>query len=252
MLQLVMKGEIDLWSFSIADIAKAFLKMLTEQDDNEPTVNLEEATEFLVIAATLVELKTRRLLPQSTDLDLDDEFDGIYDRDLLLARLVESHTFRTAGERLQAMIIEAAQSHPREVGVLEDRFKELRPDALADVTSQDLRNAFRGISKPVPDPIVDISHINQITITVEDAVNELVNELTKLKKASFRRLTSGLTDRIEVVVRFLGVLELIKQGLADVRQSAIFAEIVIVWIGGKKRPEPIEPEMASITRNGQY
>src|SRR3954452_15580488 len=137
LLHLILSQQVELYEISLTTIIDAYLGELDRMD----TLDLDIATEFLLIAATLVELKTRRLLPGDADLDLDDELALWEERDLLLARLLECKTFKDAAMTLQRMADEAGRSHPRTSG-LEDRFLELTPDVLAGVSAEDLRAAF--------------------------------------------------------------------------------------------------------------
>jgi segregation and condensation protein A len=202
--------------------------------------NLDIATEFLLIAATLVELKTRRLLPGDDDVDLDDELSLWEERDLLLARLLECKTFKDAAIALQRLALEAGRSHPRVAG-LEERFADTAPDLLAGVTADDLRTAMLQALAPRPAPRVDLDHVAPIRASVTDAVAELVDELPRAGRITFRALTGGLVDRLEVVVRFLAVLELFKQGLVDLDQPGTFGEITIVWLGDRGGTDVLTP-----------
>lgn len=228
LLHLILREQVQIYDVSIARITDAFVAEI----DSMAECDLEAATEFLVIAATLVEMKVKRLLPAEVAVDLDDEFDGYSERDLLLARLMECSMFRHASEQMRRLAAEAGRSRPRRVGLVEERWLALAPDLLDKVTPTDLRDAYLRAAAPRAAPRVDIAHITPISVTVGDAVAELVDELTRHKRATFRRLTTGIDDRIGLVVRFLAVLELVKQGLADVEQATTFGEIVIVWTGG--------------------
>jgi segregation and condensation protein A len=134
LLHLILREQVDLYEVRLSHIVDVFLAELERIE----VTDLDLATEFLLIAATLVELKSRRLLPGDADLDLDDELALWEERDLLLARLLECKTFKDAAATLQRMADEAGRSHPRLAG-LEDRFLELAPDVLAGVTPHDLR-----------------------------------------------------------------------------------------------------------------
>ena len=228
LLHLILREQVDLYEINLADIVDAYLGELERME----RCDLEVATEFLLIAATLVELKARRLLPDDSDIDLDDEFGLWEERDLLLSRLVECKTFKDAAGILRRLSAEASRSYPRRVGVVEDRFMSLAPDLLENITAEDLRAAFMRATAPRPVPRVDLSHITPIAISVADAVEELIDELPRMQSVTFRDLTDQLVDRIEVVVRFLAVLELFKQGLADLQQASTFGEITVVWMGG--------------------
>ena len=227
LLQLILREQVEIYDISIARITDAFLAEI----EHAPDCDLETATEFLLIAATLVEMKVKRLLPAEAAVDLDDELEAVSERDLLLARLLEGNTFRDASQTLRRLFQEAARSHPRTVGVTEDRWLMLAPAVLEGVSPTDVRAAYRRAVAPRTAPRVDTTHITPISLTVGDAVAELIEELTNHRRATFRRLTVGIDDRLELVVRFLAVLELVKQGLADVQQATTFGDIVISWTG---------------------
>ncbi len=226
LLHLILREQVDLYDISLTKIVDSYLRELEAME----TFNLEVATEFLLIAATLIELKTRRLLPGDDDLDLDDELALWSERDLLLTRLVECKTFKDAAAALQGLANEAARSVARVAGP-DDRFIDLTPDLLAGVTPADVRTAFLRAVTPKPQVRIDLDHVAPIRASVTDAVVELMEELPLAGTISFRELTGALVDRLEVVVRFLAVLELFKQGFVDVDQPRTFGDIQIVWLG---------------------
>jgi segregation and condensation protein A len=228
LLHLILREQVDLYEVSLSDIVDAYLAELERIE----TCDLEIATEFLLIAATLVELKARRLLPGDDRLDLDDELGLWEERDLLLARLLECKTFKDAARELAELSTVAGRSFARTAG-MEEPFLELAPDLMAGVTPDKLRAAFLKAVTPRPVPTIDLSHVAPIRASVFDAVTELVDELPRVGRITFRRLTEGLVDRIEIVVRFLAVLELYKQGMVDIDQPARFGDIEIRWTGGE-------------------
>ena len=228
LLQLILREKVELYDVPIARITDAFLAEI----DRMSGCDLEVATEFLLIAATLVDMKVKRLLPTEIAVDLDDELDGISERDLLLARLSECSTFRHASQRLRGLLEAAAKSRPRRVGAIEERWLLLAPAILEGVSPEEVRAAYLRAAAPAPVPRVDIAHITPISLTVGDAIAELVEELARVKRVTFRRLTSGIDDRLGLVVRFLALLELVKQGLADLEQATTFGDIVVSWTGG--------------------
>ena len=231
LLHLIVRDQVDLYEVSISTIVDAYLAELDRLlATSEGRLDLEVATEFLLIAATLVELKARRLLPGIEDADLDDELGLWEERDLLLAKLLECKTFKDAAAALSRLGEEAGRSHPRTAG-LEDRFLDLTPDLLAGVTPQSLRAAFLRAVTPKPVPTVDVSHLHISTASVAAAMEELLDELPRAGRITFRRLTAGLVERLEVVVRFLALLELFKQGLVDLDQPRSFGELEIAWVG---------------------
>jgi segregation and condensation protein A len=198
-------------------------------------LDLDVATEFLLIAATLVELKAKRLLPGDDDIDLDEELALWEERDLLLARLLECKTFKDAALALAVLAEDAGRSYPRTAG-LEERYLALAPDLLAGVTPEHLHAAFLRATAPKPVPRVELEHVAPIRASVTDAVEELLDELPRIGRISFRRLTGSLVEKLEVVIRFLAVLELFKQGLVELDQATNFGELTISWIGGDGDP----------------
>jgi segregation and condensation protein A len=226
LLHLILREEVELYDVSLKVIVDEFLAELERMEG----LDLDAATEFLLIAATLVELKARRLLPGDENLDLDEELALWEERDLLLSRLVECKTFKDASIVLQRMIGEASRSWPRRSG-LEDHFLDLTPDILEGIEPDDVREAFLRAIQPRPKPNIDLDHVAPIRASVTDAVKELAGELPLLGRTSFRRLTDHCVERLEVVVRFLAVLEMYKQGLVEIEQFDTFGDIQVRWLG---------------------
>jgi segregation and condensation protein A len=226
LLHLILKEQVDLYEVSLSHIVDAYIVEIERMDE----LDLDLATEFLLIAATLVELKARRLLPDECDLDLDDELALWEERDLLLARLLECKTFKDAAVVLRRIELDAARSFPRVAG-MEERFADMAPDLLEGITVDALREAYLKASEPKPVPRVHMDHVAPIRLSVAEAVEELIDELPRVGRIGFRELTSGLVERLEVVVRFLAVLEMFKQGYVDIHQAATFGDIAIVWLG---------------------
>ena len=229
LLHLILREQVDLYEVNLSEIVDAYLVELERMEH----LDLEVATEFLLIAATLVELKARRLLPEDSEIDLDDELGLWEERDLLLARLIECKTFKDAALILRKLSAAASRSYPRHCGPVEDHFLSLAPDLLERTTPDDLRAAYLRAAAPKPTVRVDVSHITPIKVTVEEAVEELIAALPRVGSMTFRELTSEFVDRIEVVVRFLAVLELFKQGVVELDQTATFGDITVVWTGSE-------------------
>jgi segregation and condensation protein A len=226
LLHLILREQVDLYEVSLSRIVDAYLAEV----ERRQVVDLDVATEFLLIAATLVELKARRLLPGREDMDLDEELALWEERDLLLARLLECKTFKDAAGVLRRLSDRASRSFPRRVGP-EEQFVALTPDLLEGITAADVARAFLRATAPRPVPRVDLTHVAPIRVSVADAVVELVDELPRIGRISFRRLTSGLIERLEVIVRFLALLELFKQGLVELEQADACGDIEVLWLG---------------------
>jgi segregation and condensation protein A len=227
LLQLILKEQVDIYEVNISRIVDAYLVEIEKMQSDEE-LDLDVITGFLLIAATLVELKARRLLPNQADMDLDEELALWEERDLLLARLLEAKTFKDVAAVFARLAAEADRSFPRAVGA-DERFVDVMPDLLEGTSVRSLQRAAIKALTPRPVPVVDLFHVSPIKVTVADAVAELIDELPRVGRISFRRLTADLVERIEVIVRFLAVLELFKQGVVEIEQPDRFGDIEVVW-----------------------
>ncbi len=225
LLHLILRERVDLYEISLSEIVDAYLDEL----DRLERLDLGVATEFLLIAATLLELKSRRLLPDNRDIDPDEELDFLDGRDLLLARLVECKTFSDAANSLRALSMSAARSYPRTCGPpSETAMQRIAP---LEATPEDLRVAYLRASTPKPLERVDIAHITPIKVTVAESIAELIAELSHTPRTTFKDLTVQFVERLDIVVRFLALLELFKQGLVDISQTEAFGDITIELVG---------------------
>lgn len=226
LLHLILKDDVDLYEVRLCEIVDAYL----EHVDRLESCDLEVSTEFLLIAATLVELKCRRLLPADDEFDLDEELGLWEERDMLLARLLECKTFKDAATVVRQLIELESLSVPRRVG-LEEQFLALSPDPLAGMTAAKLRSAFLRAVSEKPKPEVSLAHVSVVRASVTDAIEEFVATLPGRGPVTFRELTSGVVERLDIVVRFLAVLELFKQGVIDIDQARCFGDLTVSWIG---------------------
>ncbi|CAB4607592.1 unannotated protein [freshwater metagenome] len=226
LLHLILREEVDIHEISLSNIVTAYL----EEVSRMPTVDLDLATEFLLIAATLIELKTRRLLPGKDDGDLDEELALWEERDLLLARLLDCKTFKDVASVFSDLVSRADLSFPRMAGP-EERFASLMPDLLEGVSPLRLQRAYLRAAAQKPPKVIGLEHVAPIRASVAEALVTVSDRLRIDGKTTFRRLVDGVTDRIEIVVRFLAILELFKQGRVDLGQVERFGEIEVIWLG---------------------
>jgi segregation and condensation protein A len=222
LLHLILRQEVDLWEVSLAGIVDQYLAEVERME----AVDLEIATEFLLIAATLIELKSRRLLPNPEDLELDEELLRFEERDLLLARLLECKTFKDAANAITQLMRVADRSMARTVGP-EEPFRSMVPDPLERVRPISLRDAARRALEAPPEPRVEADHIAPIRASVAEAIAVVLALLPEDTVVSFHDVTRGAVDRLDVIVRFLAVLELYKQGVVDLEQVATFADLSV-------------------------
>ena len=218
--QLVSRAELDVFTLTLSAIVQGYL---AEAEASGEAPDLDVATEFLLLVATLVDYKARMLLIEGED-DTDDSEDPVLpdDRDLLLARMLQGRTFKEAAVALAGLMRQADKSVPRRAGP-EEPFFSLEVDPLESVVVEDLRKAFwRALA---PRPVVDLYHVTPIRASVSDAIDRVVNALTRYEQLSFFDLTADEPERIEVIVRFLAVLELFKRGVVDIEQDDAFGEM---------------------------
>ncbi|MGA2036857.1 MAG: ScpA family protein [Acidimicrobiales bacterium] len=229
LLRLVSEHRVDVCDVPVASVVDAFVAEMAAA----ASMDLETTTEFLVIAAILVELKSRKLLPGPEQAEDDEELlSGFEERDRLLARLLELQAYVGIADHFLTMMNAAARCVPRVAG-LEERFRDLAPDLLAGITPARLVAAYlRGIAG-APAETLDLSHVTVEAVTVSEAVAELEERLPAEHTLTFRELSAHCTTRMQVIVRFLALLELCKRGRVALDQGETFGDLTVTWIGGK-------------------
>ncbi len=226
LVQLISTHEVDVLEVPLAPVVDGFVAHLRAAAD---AVTLDDLSEFLLIGAILVEMKSQRLLPEPDDGEPDEEFVGWEERDVLLARLLELRTYAGLADAFASLFERASRSFPRLHGVNEGFVVE-PPDLLAGVTPSQVALAYlRGIEeKPVP--VVRLDHVTVDAVTVAETVVTLAQRLPGLGRVTFRQLTEGLETRIEVIVHFLALLELCKLGHVELGQGRTFGDVQVAWI----------------------
>ena len=233
LLHLVSSHEVDILDIPLLPVIDGFVSVLSEQRDR---IDFNQLSEFLLVAAILIELKSQKLLPGRETSDEDEDLVGWEERDLLLARLLECRAYAAAADVFVAMTEQASLSLPREVG-LDDDFVVHAPDLLAGITPEDLAQAYLRGSAERPVPRVDLSHVTVDTLSVSEAVADLIAVHEADRATSFRSLVDGCRTRIEVIVRFLALLELCKMGRVTLGQGATFGDLSISWVASEAMAE---------------
>ena len=225
LLQLISSHEVDILDVPLAPIVDAFVGELRSSNG----LSMDELSEFLLVAAILLEMKSQRLLPGRDATEPDEEFVGWEERDVLLARLLELRTYSALADAFVSLFDRASRSFPRLRGI-DEGFDVQPPDLLAGVTVTQLAFAYlRGIEeKPVP--VVRLNHVTVDAVSVAETVVVLAQRLPSMGRISFRQLTGHLTSRIEIIVHFLALLELCKLGHLDIGQGATFGDVEIEWL----------------------
>ncbi len=223
LLHLIARRKMDIYEIPLAQITDDYMAVLRQME----VVDLEVTTEFLVVAATLVELKAARLLPGEDDPELDEL--ALEARDLLYARLLDYRTFKQAASFLRGALAANAGYLPREVR-LEPQLLRAVPEVSLGIGPDDLaRLAARALAEQ-PESTVDTSHLQPVRMTVREAAEMIAVELDRAGgRATFRELTAGCRHRVEVVVFFLALLELYKLEQVELEQPERFGELVVTW-----------------------
>jgi segregation and condensation protein A len=221
---LILEQKIDVCDVHVASVTDGYLAYAKEVD----AWNLEEATWFLAICAVLLELKVGRLMPRRTELDEDDLLGG--SPDLRYARSLELAAFRRVALELARRLEDEAGFFARDVGPGPE-FAHLYPDPMATLGAGDLAAAAAQMLRPPP--TLDLSHVTPVRFTVADAMSAVQERIAALtgRSASFRDLVADCEERIHVVVRFLAVLELYREGKVELAQADTFGEIEVEWTG---------------------
>jgi segregation and condensation protein A len=223
LLQLIAQRRVDVYDVALADITDDYLAVVRTMD----TLDLEATTEFLVIAATLVELKAARLLPSDDEPEIDEL--ALHARDLLYARLLDFQVFSEAASFLGGRLADQQGYVPRAVPLEEPFVGSVAPVELT-TTPDELAMLHHGLLARLAerDRAVDTSHLPPIPITVEQASRHLVDRLGSAGgRATFRALTRAYRTRVEVAVAFMAVLELYKNEHVEVEQATHFGDVVV-------------------------
>jgi segregation and condensation protein A len=233
LLHLIARQRVDLWQVSLSRITEDYLAEVRRMRE----LNLEVATEFLVVAATLLELKAARLLP-APDADPDEIESVLEERDLLFARVLQYRAYKHAAALFGARLAEQTAYHPRRAGA-EDLLRRIVPELLVGVSPEELARLAAAALAPAPPPQVTTTHIAPPRLSVAEAVTSLARRLQDRGSSSFEELVGRQAVPIEVVIGFLAVLELYKRSLVEIDQTATFGDIAIRWTGGDQ-VDPID------------
>jgi segregation and condensation protein A len=227
LLQLIGKHKLDVTEIALSTVTDEFIAHLRALG---PELNLDQASEFLVVAATLLDLKAARLLPAAEVEDAED-LELLEARDLLFARLLQYRAYKQAAAFLREREADAVRRYPRDVA-LEPRFAELLPEVLLGVTPEQFAAlATRALTPKVP-PTVGVSHLHAPPVSVSEQLLLVRNQLLEAGTASFRALTADCEHTLEVVARFLALLELYRQQRVVFEQLTPLGELHVRWVGG--------------------
>jgi segregation and condensation protein A len=219
--ELIMEQKVDVCDVPVATVTDRFLAYAKEAD----RWDLEEVTWFLAMCAALLELKVGRLMPRHTEADEDDLLGG--SPDLAYARSLELAAFRRIAVELARRLEDEAGYFTRDIGPGPE-FSRLYPDPMAKVGAGDLAALAARLLRPPP--TLDLTHVTPIRYTMAEAMSAVERRIEDFgRAASFRDLVADCDERIQVVVRFLALLELYRDGRVELDQGETFGEIHVTW-----------------------
>jgi segregation and condensation protein A len=224
LLSLVSKHQLDLTSISLSQVTNDFIAYVRTLEEID---QLEEASEFLVVAATLLDLKIAELLPKGEVVDPEDVA-LLEARDLLFARLLQYRAFKDISVWFQTAIAQESRRVYRSVR-LEDRFKQKLPELVWTLSLEDFSRLAEETMAPREIPLVGLTHLHASRISIREQAAEVVSLLRSAKTLTFRELIASVRDRAVLVARFLSILELYRLGAVAFEQSESLGPLQITW-----------------------
>jgi segregation and condensation protein A len=225
LLGLIAKHELDITSLSLSTVTDEFIAFIRQMG---PVWDLDRASEFLVVAATLVDLKAARLLP-AAELEDDDDLALLEARDLLFARLLQYRAYKEVAAIMARLFAAESRRYPRAVG-LEPRFAGLLPEVLLGLGPDQFAELAARALTPRPPVVVSVAHLHTPTVSVREQAGIVSERLRRTGAATFRALTADCAVTVEVIARFLALLDLFRDGFVAFEQLAPLGDLHIRWI----------------------
>jgi len=229
LLQLISRHKMDITEISLGTVTNEFISYIKQLENSENGWDLDKTTEFLVVAATLLDLKAAKLLPSG---QIDDEADLalLEARDLLFARLLQYRAFKELSAIFAGRIEREEKSFARLVA-LEPHLAQLLPEVLIGVGAQRFAAIANRVLTPKTTPTFSIDHLYQPLVSVAEQALKVVEHLRRVSRVTFRALIADADSTLVVVARFLALLELYKEGVVRFEQVISLGELQISWVG---------------------
>ena len=226
LLGLIAKHRLDITEVALAQVTDEFIAHIRAA---EGAWDLGQASEFLVVAATLLDLKAARLVP-SGQVEDDEDLELLEARDLLFARLLQYRAYKQVAASFGERLADEGRRHAREV-TLEPQFAALLPELVWSLGPGELAALAARVLAPRPEPVVDVSHIHAPAVSVREQAAVLVDRLRRHGAMAFRSLVADAGSTLVVVARFLALLELFRRAAVSFEQVAPLAELTVRWTG---------------------
>ncbi|NGN67753.1 segregation/condensation protein A, partial [Streptomyces sp. A7024] len=234
LLQLISKHKLDVTEVALSRVTDDFMAHIRGMG---PDWDLDQTTEFLVVAATLLDLKAARLLPAA---EVEDEADLalLEARDLLFARLLQYRAYKQIADIFQNRLESESRLHPRTVG-LEPHHAELLPDVVISIGPEGFAKLAVKAMQPKPKPQVYVDHIHAPLVSVREQAEVVVARLRELGNAAFHELVADAPDSLTVVARFLALLELYRERAVALDQDEALGPLIVRWTGPEDGGTPM-------------
>ncbi|GAA1363574.1 segregation and condensation protein A [Streptomyces beijiangensis] len=241
LLQLISKHKLDVTEVALSKVTDEFMIHIRAMG---PDWDLDQMTEFLVVAATLLDLKAARLLPTA---EVEDEADLalLEARDLLFARLLQYRAYKQIADIFDGRLDAEARRYPRTVG-LEAHLAELLPEVIISIGAEGFAKLAVKAMQPKAKPQVYIDHIHAPLVSVQEQAEVVVARLRECGEASFRTLTADAPDTLTVVARFLALLELYREKVVVLDQDEALGELMVRWTGGTGEQPAVTDEFDQV------
>ncbi|MGY0063046.1 segregation/condensation protein A [Streptomyces sp. LZ34] len=246
LLQLISKHKLDVTEVALSKVTDEFMTYIRAMG---PDWDLDQTTEFLVVAATLLDLKAARLLPAA---EVEDEADLalLEARDLLFARLLQYRAFKQIADILNDRLIAESRRYPRTVG-LEPHHADLLPEVVISIGAEGFAKLAVKAMQPKPKPQVYVDHIHAPLVSVREQAEVVVARLRELGEASFQTLTEDAPDVLTVVARFLALLELYRERAVHLDQEEALGSLMVRWTGAEGRQPLVTDEFDQEAQQGR-
>jgi segregation and condensation protein A len=231
LLALISKHKLDITEIALSTVTDEFIAYIRALADGW---DLDQASYFLVVAATLLDLKAARLLPAG-EVEDEEDLALLEARDLLFARLLQYRAYREVAGVMAGKMAAESKRFPRRVP-MEPRFAELLPEVLLGLGPAEFAGIAARVLAPRRPPTVSTAHLHVPRTSVREQAEILITRLRSLRRATFRRLVADCAGTYEVVARFLAILELYRDGRVSLDQAAPLGDLFVSWLDPSQLP----------------
>ena len=229
LLGLISKHKLDITEIALAQVTDEFIAHIKAAQSSDTEWDLGQASEFLLIAATLLDLKSARLLPQTGPQD-EEDLALIEARDLLFARLLQYRAFKDIAATFAERMATAGRMVPRQAGI-EPQFASLLPELIITITPEQLAMVAARAMTPKVAPTVGLEHLHAPAVSVREQATIVGHRLRRERSCSFRSLVADADSTLVIVARFLALLELFREAAIAFEQAEALGELTVRWTG---------------------